>query len=337
MANNHIISIEKPAKLSVDISRIEILFSQTNEKHYFVPSDIAVLILAHHTISLSSAGSKELSKAGAVIIYVGGNFMPCGITLPVGTNLAGSKRPHQQAKYINTPIPKHWWRQIIKAKILGQASTLAEISKENAQRLIAIADKVSEGDVENKEGQAARYYWEIYFKKLNSNNGRVKEGATDLINSCLNYSYAIIRSIVARSLVSAGLCLNFGVGHIRKDNPFNLVEDFIEPFRYIADKVVFDVYRCHANATRQSNPDFVNDIIPLSLNSKIKKQLLSGIVNSVVKIQNKNYRLFEAIDFAVLSFCDSLGDPRKNLLLPNMQKARGVKAELSEKNIWSKI
>ncbi|MDR1941783.1 MAG: hypothetical protein LBQ47_05600 [Endomicrobium sp.] len=100
MANNHIISIEKPAKLSVNLGRIEFSFIDCNEKHYFASEDISVLILSHHTISLSAAVAKELSLAGSVIIYAGDNYMPVGVTLPVGQNVEGARKPHLQAKHI---------------------------------------------------------------------------------------------------------------------------------------------------------------------------------------------------------------------------------------------
>jgi CRISPR-associated protein Cas1 len=317
VANNHIISIEKPAKLSIDRGRLEINFVEKGEKHYFAPLDIAVLILSHTSILLSSAVSKELSQSGAAIIYIGDSYMPVGITLPFAINRAGAKRPHLQAKFSNSNLIKHWQTQVIKSKIFGQASILSSFSKEDAQRLSIIASKVSNGDEDNKEGQAARFYWNVYFDKLNSSvKKREKQGAEDIVNSCLNYAYAIIRSIVARALVSAGLCLNFGISHSRRDNPFNLVEDFIEPFRYIADKVVLSVIAM--NAQNQT------------LNSQLKKELLSGILQEVVQIENKKYRLFEAIDFAVISFCNSLEDPRRKLLLPNMPVTRGIKAELPE-------
>jgi CRISPR-associated protein Cas1 len=316
MANNHIVSIEKPAKLSIDTGRLKIAFGKAQEKHYFAPFDIAVLILAHPAILLSSAVSKELSNAGAVILHTGDNFMPVGITLPITTNQDGSKRPYQQAKYLNTNLTKPWWKQVVQSKIFGQASVIEKIDKENVGRLIALASKVLDGDKDNKEAQAAKFYWKIYFKELNSKiKERRKQGADDIVNASLNYSYAIIRSIVARSLAAAGLCLNFGIGHKRRDNPFNLVEDFIEPFRFIADKVIFN---------RLSTSGYK------SLDSKLRKELLSDILANVIEINGSNYRLFQSIDFAVNSFCLSLEDTRHRLLLPNIQKVCGAKPIIQE-------
>jgi CRISPR-associated protein Cas1 len=316
MANNHVISIEREAKLSISIRRLEILFSKNNERHYFAPFDIAVLILAHPCISLSVAVPKELSLAGTVIVYAGDNYMPVGITLPVTINTDGAKRPHLQAKYINTQFSEVWWKQVIKSKILGNACVLREFAEDESYKLVAIAGKIIDGDKDNKEGIAAKFYWEVYFSKLNYNiSGRRKRGAEDIVNASLNYSYAILRSMIARSLVSAGLCLNFGIGHSRKDNPFNLVEDFIEPFRFIADKIVFKIL-----SVSEYNV----------LNVELKKVLLSNILAMTVLVNGNTYRLFQAIDFAINSFCLSLEDSRYKLLLPNMHPTSGVQVQMVE-------
>ena len=315
MANDHVISIEKAAHLSIDLGRLQIYFPNSDEKHFIAPFDIAVLILAHPQIILSSAVFKELSSSGAVILHSGGDFMPVGFTMPIGINFDGAKRPHQQAKHINTQSSQNWHRQIVKSKILGQAFVLSLIDKEKSTKLFILANRVLDGDKDNKEAFAAKYYWEHYFKALSSSFSRQKQGAVDIVNSCLNYSYAVIRSIVARSLAGAGLCLNFGIFHSRKDNPFNLAEDFIEPFRFIADREVFEI---------------LSSGIYEVLDSKLKKELLSQILKTTVIIDENKYRLFQSIDFAINSFCISLEDPRRKLLLPNISSSRGAKPSLPE-------
>jgi CRISPR-associated protein Cas1 len=315
MANNHVISIEKAAHLSIDLGRLQISFPNSDEKHFVATFDIAVLILAHPQIILSSAVFKELSSVGAVILHSGNDFMPIGFTMPVGINIDGAKRPHQQAKHINAQSSQSWHRQIIKSKILGQAFVLSLIDKEKAKKLFILADRVLDGDKDNKEAFAAKYYWEYYFKALSLSVSRQKQGACDIANSCLNYSYSVIRSIIARSLAGAGLCLNFGIFHSRKDNPFNLVEDFVEPFRFIADKEVFEI---------------LSSGVYERLETKLKRELLSRILKTTVIIEENRYRLFQAIDFAINSFCVSLEDPRRKLLLPNSPSSRGAKPSLPE-------
>jgi CRISPR-associated protein Cas1 len=319
MANDYIISIEREAKLSIDTGRLEIFFAKEDKKHYVAVIDIAVLIIAHPGIQLSAAVLRELAYAGAVIVGAGDNFMPVSLSLPLAVNQNGARRPHFQAKYADTEEEKNWWRQLIKSKIFGQASVISKINAETGKRLKEYGMNVQNGDDANIESICAKIYWDNYFNTLNTSvKFREKQGATDIVNISLNYAYAIIRAIVARALAGAGLCLNLGVGHFRKDNPFNLAEDFIEPFRFVADKIILDIF---------SKDKYIN------FESQIKKELITKVLKSTVIIQEKEYRLFHAVDFAVNSFCISLEDPRRSLLLPNMPANRGKPPTLWDNQI----
>lgn len=59
----------------------------------------------------------------------------------------------------------------------------------------------------------------------------------DPLNSRLNYGYAVVRSAIARKLVATGFHPTFGLHHDNQLNPFNLVDDLIEPYRAIVDLV----------------------------------------------------------------------------------------------------
>ncbi len=316
MGNDHIISIEKEAKLSIDTGRLEICFLKEQQKYYFACCDIAVVILAHPCVALSVAVLKELAQYKAIVINVNDQYMPVALSIPIGVNQEGAKRPHQQAKYIGTDIEKRWLDQLLRSKVLGQAFVLSLIDVEKAKRLYHDAEEIYDGDKNNIEASSARFYWEHYMNVfVDGIKKREKKGAEDIVNVALNYGYAIIRSMIARALVSFGLCLNFGVGHIRKDNPFNLVEDMMEPFRYVVDQAVFKLL--------QKQEDVVFE-------GSFKKQLLKEILQTSVEVQQKTYRLFQAMDEMVHSFCLSLIDPRRSLLLPHLKVKRLIQEELFE-------
>ena len=320
MSIQHLVSIDREAKLSMDTGRVKIVFSQTEETHFIAACDIAVLILAHPCIRLSLPVQQELAKNGAVIVTAGEKYIPCALTLPIGINADGARRPHYQAKYIATETAGSWWAQLIKAKILGQALVAANFDETLTDKLELVSKYVETGDKGLHEAHAAQVYWPEYFKSLHSEvEFREKQGAADPINITLNYGYAVLRAIIARALVGAGLCLNFGVGHCRKDNPFNLADDFIEPFRFLVDAIVWNLFN------RDSFKSFDKDL---------KKQLLSSLLASTVKISGKEYRLFHGVDFAVNSFCLSLEDPRRRLLLPNQPSRAGKQPGAS---LWTAV
>jgi CRISPR-associated protein Cas1 len=62
-------------------------------------------------------------------------------------------------------------------------------------------------------------------------------------NAFLDYSYAILRGACLRGVVSAGLTPAIGIWHRRRDNPFALVDDVIEPFRPAADLIVAQLWQ----------------------------------------------------------------------------------------------
>lgn len=104
----------------------------------------------------------------------------------------------------------------------------------------AWAGDVKSGDPDNYEARAAVYYWANLFPDI-PEFSREREGIPP--NNLLNYGYAILRAVVARSLVSSGLLPTFGIFHRSKYNAYCLADDIMEPYRPFVDKVVVEILR----------------------------------------------------------------------------------------------
>ena len=93
------------------------------------------------------------------------------------------------------------------------------------------------------EGQAAASYWAAVRRLLwwkPGFEGRVRRGASDLVNSLLNYGYGILYSRLMNVLVRAGLNVYIGFLHKPQKGKAGLLYDFIEEFRAAAvDRTVF--------------------------------------------------------------------------------------------------
>jgi CRISP-associated protein Cas1 len=93
------------------------------------------------------------------------------------------------------------------------------------------------------EGQGGNLYWQMIRLLLDDDvefAGRERQGATDLLNSLLNYSYGMLYPRVHHALMLAGLnpCISF-LHSFQEDKP-TLSFDLIEEFRAQAvDRVVF--------------------------------------------------------------------------------------------------
>jgi CRISPR-associated protein Cas1 len=139
--------------------------------------------------------------------------------------------------------------QIVKAKLAGQAATLGKLGDETGERrLLKTVNEVKTGDTSNSEGQAARYYWDRVFARVEADSGsesgeiaddwhRDQDGL-DVYNSALNYAYTILRGHAIRGLLSAGLSPTLGVFHKNRSNFFCLADDLMEPFRPAVDYAI---------------------------------------------------------------------------------------------------
>ncbi len=92
------------------------------------------------------------------------------------------------------------------------------------------------------EGQAAGAYWKAFGVLLRGSApfaGRERRGARDLVNSLLNYGYAILYSRMMQELAKAGLNPNLGFLHAPRPNKPALLFDMVEEFRPAAvDRIV---------------------------------------------------------------------------------------------------
>lgn len=294
MSEHRILLIENPAYLAIDLGRLRVRRLDFGDV-YISPRDIAVLCLHHHTITLSVHVLKLLAEHGAMVIVTDEKHLPSAMLLPLIGNLAQPLRLRQQIAIQEDALPGELWRQIVHAKLKTQAAALKKLGRKGALRLLRLASQVQPGDKSKLEGQGARYYWQRLFP---SGFRRAKHGADDPINARLNFGYAILRSFIARELVMAGLHPALGIGHANIENPFNLADDFIEPFRFLVDE--------HVACDLSSSEDFDREARKKSL----------GFVQNQIRMYGQDYRLPSAIAETVASYCRILDCGPGDLVLP---------------------
>lgn len=196
--------------------------------------DILSVLISVPGCSLSTVLIDELSQNNIPLVICGANYLPSSMLLPVSGYGRQFHVMRAQAD-LSQPRRKRAWQSVVKAKILNQAELLERIGQDTP-RLRALARKVKSGDPENCEGQAARLYWPRLFGRQFR-----RDRHADGINAVLNYTYTIVRSCVARGISGAGLHPTFSLHHRNPHNPINLVDDVMEPFRPIADYLVWQL------------------------------------------------------------------------------------------------
>lgn len=138
---------------------------------------------------------------------------------------------------LNKKTKDRLWRKIIVGKINNQSDCMLYMTQQNQMALTIqlIGKQVVEGDKTHRESYASRIYFPNLFGK-EFKRGRFK----DPINSGLNYGYALLRASIRRELAFYGLEPSLGIKHDSSENPFNLSDDIIEPFRPFVDAYVYE-------------------------------------------------------------------------------------------------
>ena len=160
--------------------------------------------------------------------------MPNSMLLNLDTNVTQGKTLRNQIN-AGEVLKKQLWKQIVEGKIHNQANLLDKVGCDG-NILRPYYSNVKSGDSDNREGIAARiYFQELYGKEF------VRDRNLPGINALLNYGYTILRAAVARSLVSSGLFPALGIFHHNRSNAFPLADDIMEPYRPYVDEVVYDL------------------------------------------------------------------------------------------------
>lgn len=294
---NRIIDVSEPsAHISVQNDLLTI--KSSNAVAATAPlSEVAALVLSGAHGTITGAVLAGVSEHGGIIVVCDAKHQPVGMILPLDTHFIQSERFIKQAA-ASLPVRKKVWKKIVTAKISAQAEILTSL-KGSPFGLHSIAKRVQSGDSGNAEAVAAQRYWTALFGKAFSR----MRGEGD-INGMLNYGYAVLRAIVARSACAAGLHPGLGIHHHNRYDPFPLASDLMEPFRPIIDKVVVAVIEKYGA-----------DAI---LSPEIKKHILSPILADF-KTVDGNQSLFTIANRLASSLTAVYEGKRNSIVIPKIQ------------------
>ena len=198
--------------------------------------DIGMVVLESPQITISHSLIADLMENNTAILSCNIKHMPYGLMLPMAQHHAFTEKMYAQLES-SQPLRKNLWQQTVVAKIENQAAIIDKLGVD-VENMKYWASQVKSGDPDNYEARAAAYYWDNIFKQFDSFR-RHRYG--DAPNNLLNYGYAILRAIVARSLVGSGLFTALGIHHKNKYNPYCLADDIMEPYRPYVDNLVLSI------------------------------------------------------------------------------------------------
>jgi len=196
--------------------------------------EIETLIVESTAVSMTAYLLNELVKHKVKVVFCDEKREPTSELLPYYGCHDTSLKVAIQAKWSDN-AKKLTWTEIIREKISQQAYVLEKCGHDKeASKLRAYIPDVTPGDSTNREGHAAK----VYFNTLFGMDFCRRDES--VINSALNYGYAILLSAINREIVAKGYVTQLGVHHENQFNNFNLGCDFMEPYRPIVDLMVYE-------------------------------------------------------------------------------------------------
>lgn len=210
-----------------------IVRGETERRIYI--NEINTLIVQSTAVSLTAALLSELIRNNVKVVFCDEKCNPSSELLPYYGAHNTSKRIKIQTAWKQSS-KERVWQIIVKKKILNQSALLYKKGfEQEAKMLEEYAAGVEPGDVTNREGHAAKVYFNCLLP-----DGVTRRGG-GFVNGCLNYGYAVLLSAINREIVASGYITQLGLWHDNEFNEFNLGSDLIEPLRTVVDETALKI------------------------------------------------------------------------------------------------
>lgn len=242
-------------------------------------SEIYCLILDTTAVSITAFLINELIKRKIELVICDEQHNPSGEFLSFYGSHNTSKKINEQIKWSENS-KQSVWTLIVSEKIRNQAKHLELIKDETYEKLLDYLSEMEFNDITNREGHAAKVYFNSLFGKSFSRNDK------NDVNAALDYGYSILLSSFNKEIVANGYLTQLGICHKNEFNQFNLACDLMEPFRPIIDK-------------------YVRNKMPFLFDEQIRYELMN-LLNIKVRYDGSEYFLTSAISSYVKNILNAL-------------------------------
>lgn len=266
----------------------------TGEVRTIPVEDLGFVLIENQQVGFTIPLLNALSENNCAVVFCNAHHMPVSMLMNLESNNVQAETYKFQIE-ASLPLKKNLWKQLIEQKILNQAAVMNEIGKDG-DKLRPLYSNVKSGDADNREGVAAKIYWDSVF---GAEFIRTRFGGDP--NPLLNYGYSILRAATARALMGSGLYPSFGLFHKNRYNAFPLADDLMEPYRPYVDQLVFEMVRAGQD----------------TLTSDTKQRLLS-ILFVDVRLDDLMRPLQMGLSVTTASLARCLRGESKRLALPHL-------------------
>ena len=261
-----IVVISKRAKLDYQLGYLVVRNEEVTKIHL---SEISTILIESTAATVTTSLLAELTKKKIKVIF-------CDEKRNPSSELVGYYGSHDTSNKIRKQI--QWsrhskeaiWTEIVTEKIRKQKELLKNLGKEEAGLLESYLQEIGWNDETNREGHAAKVYFNALFGMTFTRTADCPE------NAALNYGYSILLSAFAREIVASGYITQLGLFHDNMFNQFNLASDLMEPFRVLIDREVIQMQR--KEFTHEEKIQLVN-----VLNNEVMIDGKTQYVNNAIK------------------------------------------------------
>lgn len=277
--------ISTRAKLDLQMGYLVVRGEGTVKIHL---GEIGMLLIENTAVSLTASLLAELTKRKVKVVF-------CDEKRNPSSELVGFYGSHDTSNKVRKQIS--WkeatkqavWTEIVSEKIKRQKELLETLGKEaEAELLSSYIDGIQWNDITNREGHAAKVYFNALFGM------DFTRTSDNLINAALNYGYSIVLSAFNREVTANGYITQLGLFHNNMFNPFNLSSDLMEPFRILVDQTVWNT--------------------PLQEFEHKEKMAIVNILNHEVEIDGRRQYVGNAIKIFCKSVFDALNEDDSSLI-----------------------
>lgn len=274
-----VVVISNCSKLDYNMDYMVVRQKDTINKIHL--SEVYLLILESTAVSITAVLLAELIKKKIKVVFCDEKRNPLSELMPYYGSHDTSDKIRNQIAW-KDDIKTAVWTEIVREKIKKQAAFLSERKKiKEYEMLLSYACNVEQGDTTNREGHAAKVYFNAIFGMEFSRASGIPT------NVALDYGYTILLSAFNREVVANGYITQLGLFHKNMFNQFNLSCDLMEPFRIIVDRAV---YKMNPNKLEREEKNVLIDL----LNSQVMIDGRKNYLNNAIKIYCKS--VFDALE-----------------------------------------
>lgn len=207
-----------------------LVFRTPEETKRILLDEIHTIVIQSTAVSVTTSLLAELCNRKIEVIFCDDKANPICEMTPLYGSHNSSGRVLEQSSW-DEATKRLAWMSITEEKIKRQAWLLKKKGfLDVSDQVLAYSKEVLPGDPTNREGHAAKVYFNNVFGPNFTREAEVP------INAYLNYGYTILLASFNRAVTACGYITQLGIHHRSEFNQFNLSCDLMEPFRFLVDQ-----------------------------------------------------------------------------------------------------